>query len=218
VAAGPHECAPGLDGDVVCYAGYREEASASVRRRELPSARVPLIISFGPSIEMVGGTAGPLTDRPLTSFLAGFSDGYAVTKYVGTQYGVQVDLTPLGAYRLLGVAGAEIRDGVVNVDDLLGPALRRAHRVARRSGRVEPQASGGPLPAADRTCAEGGRTGAAVRASDADARPRTADQRRHCRHWVGRPRRPGPRVSAMAGCPPSQLVVERRSEGMAGVG
>lgn len=115
--AGAH---PGLAGDVIAYTGYREQASGPVRRRELPSARVPVIISFGPTIELVGGTAGPFAEVPLTSFVAGFSDGYAITEYVGPQYGVQVDLTPLGAYRLLGVTGAEIRNGVVHLEDVLG--------------------------------------------------------------------------------------------------
>ncbi len=121
--------APALRDDVLGYTGYAEHARTPVRRREVPSPRVPVIVSFGDTIRVVGSVASPPTREPLTSFVAGFSDGHAVTEYVGSQRGLQVDLTPIGAYRLLGLRGAEISGGVVDLNAVLG---RRAGELADR--------------------------------------------------------------------------------------
>lgn len=118
----PH---PALREDVLGYTGYAEHAWTPMRRREVPSPRVPVIISFGDTIRVVGGAAEPATGRPLTSFVAGFSDGYSVTEYVGGQRGLQVDFTPIGAYRLLGLSGAELSGGVLELADVLGVARTR---------------------------------------------------------------------------------------------
>ncbi|PSL01144.1 AraC family transcriptional regulator [Haloactinopolyspora alba] len=123
----PH---PALSDDVVGYTGYAEHAVAPMRRREVPAPRVPVIVSFGDTIEVVDG-AGRFSPQPLTSFVAGFSDGHAVTEYVGRQRGVQIDLTPLGAYRLLGLAGAELCSGVLDLHSVLGaPADRLVEQLA----------------------------------------------------------------------------------------
>lgn len=97
----PH---PALVGDVSSYTGYVEHSRRPLRRRETPDARVPLIISFGDPID-VG-------DRRLTSFVATLSPHAAVTEFVGRQYGIQVDLTPLGAYRMLGLGGSLTQEAV----------------------------------------------------------------------------------------------------------
>ncbi|WP_165367699.1 helix-turn-helix domain-containing protein [Phytoactinopolyspora endophytica] len=139
---------PALAGDVVGYTGYAEHALRPVRRREVPSARVPVIISFGDTIHVqMSGYVGPadanaaqvsrdgrtaqatapgldagpsVAPLRLTSFVAGFGEAHAITEYTGAQRGIQIDLTPLGAYRLLGLTGDEIRTGVLQLDDVLG--------------------------------------------------------------------------------------------------
>jgi AraC-like DNA-binding protein len=108
---------PALAGQVLGYCGYVEDEPAPVRRREPAGTRVPIILSFGDPLTVTEGDADA-TD--VTSFVAGFSDTWAVTEHSGRQHGVQVDLTPLGAYRLLGVSPVEVAGTVVPVDDLWG--------------------------------------------------------------------------------------------------
>lgn len=119
---------------------YAEHARTPVRRREIPGGRVPVIISFGDTIQVTGldGEAGRTraasdgvasrragggADRPplrLTSFVPGFHDVHAITEYTGPQRGIQVDLTPVGAFRLLGLAGADLHAGAVDLADVWG--------------------------------------------------------------------------------------------------
>jgi AraC-like DNA-binding protein len=113
----PH---PGLAGVVAGpYCGYVERADRPFRRREAATGLVPVILSFGDPIEVVEMSSSPASSQRLTSFVAGLDDGYAVTEYRGRQHGVQVDLTPLGAGRLLG-APHVVANRCVALDDLLG--------------------------------------------------------------------------------------------------
>jgi AraC-like DNA-binding protein len=113
----PH---PALAGIVArSYCGYVERSAQPFRRREVANGWVSLIISFGDPIDLVEMSGAAPGRRQLTSFVAGLHDGFAITEYVGRQCGVQVDLTPLGAGRLLG-APHEVAGGCVAFDDLLG--------------------------------------------------------------------------------------------------
>ena len=92
--------------------GYRERSSRPVRRREVPSGDVTLIISLGPAIDVDG--------HRRTSFLASLHDSPALTAYHGDQHGIEVNLTPLGARRLFGVPMHELTNEVVDLDALWG--------------------------------------------------------------------------------------------------
>lgn len=96
------------------YTGYREHSAAPVRRRQAPSGSCTLILGFGGAIQLHGpaGTSVPM------AFLAGMHDAAVITEFVGAQCGVQVDLTPLGAYSLLGRPMFELTNQVVSLDDL----------------------------------------------------------------------------------------------------
>ncbi len=114
----PH---PGLAGVVTgAYCGYVERAQQPFRRREVANGQVAIIISFGEPIDLVEMSHSTSGGRRMTSFVAGLHDGYAVTEHHGSQHGVQVDLTPLGAARVLG-APHEVANECVALDDLLGP-------------------------------------------------------------------------------------------------
>lgn len=113
----PH---PGLADVVISYQGYVERSVKPLRRRETPDARVPVIISFGDAIDV-----GP---HRLTSFVATLSSQAAVTRFVGRQCGIQVDLTPLGAFRLFGLGGPTT-EVAVELPALFG---RRAVRLVER--------------------------------------------------------------------------------------
>jgi AraC-like DNA-binding protein len=112
----------GLDGVVAGgYCGYAEHAREAFRRREVATGQVALIVSFGEPIDVVEMSDSSSAGRRLTSFVAGLHHGYAVTEHHGSQHGVQVDLTPIGAARVLG-APHEIANECVSLDDLFGRA------------------------------------------------------------------------------------------------
>jgi AraC-like DNA-binding protein len=101
-----------LRGSVESYTGYVEHAIRPMRRLEVPFAGIPMIISLGPSI-LVDGVRH-------RSFVAGLDDRATVTEYAGEQRGLQVNLTPLGARRLLGLPMRELARRVVALEDVLG--------------------------------------------------------------------------------------------------
>lgn len=115
---GPHPALAGLVGE---YCGYVEDYSVPVRRREVASRRIVLIISFGDPIRL---HTRPDVEAPdeTVSFVAGLHNGPTVTEHAGVQAGVQVDLTPLGAYTLLGVPMAELADRIVPFEDVAAGA------------------------------------------------------------------------------------------------
>jgi AraC-like DNA-binding protein len=112
----PH---PALARHVVRYLGYREYSRTPVRRRQAPTASCPLIISLGPQIRLYG-PAGPSVPA---SFLAGMHDGPVLTEFVGHQYGLQVDLSPLGVFALLGRPMPELTNVAPQLTELDVPDL-----------------------------------------------------------------------------------------------
>jgi AraC-like DNA-binding protein len=110
---------PRLAAHVGRYCSYVERLDRPLRRRELPFARAVLVVSLGPTIE-IRGAAGPAQVH--SSFVAGIDDGPTITEHGGVQHGVQVDLTPLGAFQVLGLPMSELARRTVALDDLLGGA------------------------------------------------------------------------------------------------
>ena len=104
-----------LRGLVRRYTGYREDATAAVRRREVPTGSVSLILSFGPRIRVV---APSLIE--LGSFVAPIGTTWAITEYTGTQYGLEIRMSPLGATALLGVPMDSLAGTEVELSDVLG--------------------------------------------------------------------------------------------------
>ncbi len=116
VAGRPH---PALAGLVLRYTGYREFSAGPLRRRQPPSGACTLILSFGPPIRLFG-PAGPTVPA---SFLAGMHDAAVITEFVGVQHGLQVDLTPLGTFTLLGRPMSELTNLTPRLDELGAPVL-----------------------------------------------------------------------------------------------
>jgi AraC-like DNA-binding protein len=118
---------PGTEGIVTGWCGYVERG-APLRRREVPHGGVTLILSFGDSIRIASAERRP---ERLTSFAAGLHDGPVLTEHDGRQEGVEVLLTPLGAYRLFGLPMSELANTAVALGDLWGPrATELAERMA----------------------------------------------------------------------------------------
>jgi AraC-like DNA-binding protein len=113
----PH---PALRSHVRSLAGWHERG-APVRRAELPGARIVLVISFGPTLDIDG--------RRFGSFVAGLHDAPALTEHEGEGHGIQAYLTPLGARRLLRMPMGELTGQVVELEDLIGAG---AHELAER--------------------------------------------------------------------------------------
>lgn len=105
----------------VCdYTGYVERTADPLRRREVPSSDITLILSPGPALSLPD-TADP--SRPPArhvSFLAALHDRFALVEHDGEQQGVEVHVTPIGAHMLFGLPMHELTNRVVELDDVLG--------------------------------------------------------------------------------------------------
>jgi len=120
-----HRPHPSLAGLVAGIVGLSEHADDPVERRQPAGSLLPLVVSFGAPLEVLSLSDGEGTGRH-SSFVAGFMPGHATTRFVGTQRCVQVYLTPLGAYRLLGLPGQDLARRVTDLEEvapLLGGSL-----------------------------------------------------------------------------------------------
>lgn len=103
------------------YAGYRYLGFPPGVHRGLPSRSLTVVIALGPPTRMTtmpDPSALPAEFRALASGLSSRAVGIG---HDGDQYGVQLDLTPLGSRTLLGVPAGVLADVVVELTDLLGP-------------------------------------------------------------------------------------------------
>lgn len=141
-----------LAGDVVRYAGYLEHAGWSIDQREVAAPIVPLIVSFGDPFRIRMGAAGPQDHR---SFVAGLYDGYADVASTGRAHCMQIDFTPLGAYRFFGLPMHELTAQTVALDQIgafdgltarLYDAPDWATRFALLDGFVRQRLAQAPLP------------------------------------------------------------------------
>lgn len=110
------------------YQGYEEFLASGIRRRELPHGGVVLVINFGadwlvadPRLRQAAGRHG--------SFVAGVDDFASLVNCDGRGFCLQVNFTPIGARRFLGVPMHELARRVVAFDDLAG---RNAERLTDR--------------------------------------------------------------------------------------
>ncbi|WP_169736835.1 DUF6597 domain-containing transcriptional factor [Pseudonocardia spinosispora] len=115
-----HQPHPSFAAHVRRIAGFTGRASGSQCRTELPAAGVTLILGFGDRIRISSATGSGM----FTSFLAGLHEIPVDTEHSGTLSCLQIDLTPLGAYRLLGMPMSDLADTVVDVGQLRRPGWR----------------------------------------------------------------------------------------------
>jgi AraC-like DNA-binding protein len=124
---------PRLTPHVLNYCDYDERTGSFVRRRELPGARVVAIMNLGEPIR-VRAPEGEWAEHR-DGFFAGLHDTYAITETNGAQRGVQIDLTPVGAYLLLRLPMHHLTGRVVGLEDLLDRPGRTLHeRLADATG------------------------------------------------------------------------------------
>lgn len=98
--------------------GFSKGFAEPVRRRELPSRNVTVIISFGDPLVLVG--PADKANRSVSSFVSGLQSESALTERLGHQYGIHVELTPLAAHALFGQPMHELTDTLVDLAAVLG--------------------------------------------------------------------------------------------------
>lgn len=121
----PH---PALRAHLAAYVGYWADwadTAAPARVRTLPTRTTTLIINLGEPLRLLRMPDPAFTAEAFTSFVAGMHDGPGLYEHPGRQCGIQLDLTPLGAYTLLGVPMSELTNVAVDLSDLLGPTTDR---------------------------------------------------------------------------------------------
>lgn len=104
------------------YAGYVERLTGVLRRRELPTGDVILIVNLGAPLRVGHPRDATVSLGSGDGFVAGLHDTYALTEAVGTQRGVEVRLTPIGAHLFFGLPMHQLANRVVSIRDVLGPA------------------------------------------------------------------------------------------------
>jgi AraC-like DNA-binding protein len=109
---------PGLRGLVRSYVGYRIWSAAGTHRG-LPSRDLTFVITISDTVDVSLAGAPP---QSLTALVSGLHAGPAMISHSGFQYGVQGQLTPLGARALFGSPAAELASVCLDLSTLVGPA------------------------------------------------------------------------------------------------
>jgi AraC-like DNA-binding protein len=128
--------APSLRGHVVALEGFEERLATPVRRRHLPATFVPLILNFGARWRLFD-PADPRRVVERSSFVSGLGEAGGMTQAAGDALCVQVNLTPLGARRILGVPMHELEDREVALDELVGSGAERLEEQLFEAGDWE---------------------------------------------------------------------------------
>lgn len=108
-----------LSGIAHGYTELRECSYRPVERSEVASVEPVLIIELDDPL-LVADVADHASPRMWQAFGAGISQGPTSTLHSGTQHCVEVRLTPLGLYRMSGLAMDEVSNRVVSLEDLFG--------------------------------------------------------------------------------------------------
>lgn len=110
---------PSLRGIVGDLAGYRELTPAPVRRRELPATHIVTIFNLGAPLSMAQPDgSGELVVPRGAGFIAGLHETYTITETSGHQEGLEVRLSPTGAYRLFGIPMSEFANRTFLLEEI----------------------------------------------------------------------------------------------------
>jgi AraC-like DNA-binding protein len=127
---------PKLREYVVRCEGFAERTSGPLRRREVAYPAVPVILSFGTDWWLLDPDRPGAPGKRHRSFVAGLHDGPAMVEHGGEAHCMQLDLTPLGANAVFGVAMHELAGRCVALGDLIGerPAAELVERLVEAEG------------------------------------------------------------------------------------
>ncbi|QXQ05627.1 helix-turn-helix domain-containing protein [Sphingosinicellaceae bacterium] len=110
---------------VVSNVDYAETTRSFNVRRELPHPAPVLIVNLGEPIGIVDGFGIRHVFGAGEGFIAGLHERFALSESGGSQAGVQVALSPLGAIRLLGVPLGRLAGEVAGLAAVLGSVVAR---------------------------------------------------------------------------------------------
>lgn len=103
------------------YVGYRYLGFPAGVHLGLPSRSLTVVLALGPATRMTRMPSEDQQPREFRALASGLHPGAVGIGHDGDQYGVQLDLTPLGSRLLLGVPAGELAGLVLELPDLLGP-------------------------------------------------------------------------------------------------
>lgn len=154
-----HPVPPEFAGLVIRITGYRETARRPIRMTETASLVVPIVFSFGEPFAIALGREPGAADS-IPSFTGGLTRGPVRIVSSGAAHCLQVDLTPLGAYRFFRrpmhafserlVCFDQLDDAVLaELTDRLGAERSWARRFAMVTSALRPRllGQGAPTPA-----------------------------------------------------------------------
>lgn len=102
--------------------GYRYEGMEPGQHRGLPSCQLTVVLSLGAPTRVTNMPDPRQTAADFPTLVGGLHTRPAMISHDGSQYGLQLDLTPAGSRALLGVPAAELGPAVVELSELLGGA------------------------------------------------------------------------------------------------
>jgi AraC-like DNA-binding protein len=111
-----------LRGYVGDYQGYVERGSPPPVRQEVPMPLIPLIVNFGSSWNVAASRSAVLVSYD--SFVAGLGERSSYVGAAGAASCIQVNLTPLAAHMLFGLAMHELANEVVPLEAALPQDLK----------------------------------------------------------------------------------------------
>lgn len=104
------------------YVAYHHEGMEPGTHLGLPSPSVTVVLSVGAPTRMVAMPGSRQAPASFMALIGGLHMRPVVIRYGAVMSGIQLDLTPPGVRRLLGVPAAEVAHSVIDMDDVLGPA------------------------------------------------------------------------------------------------
>jgi AraC-like DNA-binding protein len=115
VTGRPH---PLLRPYIDAYTGYHYRGFPAGEHMGLPSRHLTFVVQFDAPLELQMDPARSI--QRLEALVGGFHTRPAVIRHDGTQYGVQLHVTPAGARALFGLRAGEVAADVVALDALWG--------------------------------------------------------------------------------------------------
>lgn len=111
-----------LAGHVRSYCSYWEETASFAARRELAGTTGVLIYALGEPLEIVGADGRRIVLKAGEGFSGGIADGTSISRGLGPQAGIQVDLPLESLAFFLGAPVAALANQVAPLTGLIGGA------------------------------------------------------------------------------------------------
>jgi AraC-like DNA-binding protein len=102
------------------YIGYRYVGFTPGVHAGLPSRHLTIVVSLGAPLDIVAMPHPAQRPDRMGALVGGLHVAPAMIRHDGNQYGVQLQLTPLGARALSGMPAGELASAVVPLDAVLG--------------------------------------------------------------------------------------------------